>query len=99
VQFTPPYRLLLAAFTSLMSLQASAGPDELRGLAHQYYEWRDAAYPVATIGAGEHRFDSRLTDYRMSAVLERRQHVSELLAQVIAINDENWDKDARVDRV
>ena len=99
VQFTPPYRLLLAAFTSLMSLQASAGPDELRGLAHQYYEWRDAAYPVATSSAGEHRFDSRLTDYRMSAVLERRQHVSELLAQVSAINDENWDKDARVDRV
>jgi uncharacterized protein (DUF885 family) len=96
---THPNRLLLAAFITLLSLQATAGPGELRALAHQYYEWRDAAYPVATSGAGEHRFDSRLTDYRMSAVLERRQHVSELLAQVVAINDENWDKDERVDRL
>jgi uncharacterized protein (DUF885 family) len=96
---THPNRLLLAAFITLLSLQATAGPAEVRALAHQYYEWRDAAYPVATSGAGEHRFDSRLTDYRMSAVLERRQHVSELLAQVVAINDENWDKDERVDRL
>jgi uncharacterized protein (DUF885 family) len=92
-------RLLLAAFITLLSLQATAAPGELRALAHQYYEWRDAAYPVATSGAGEHRFDSRLTDYRMNAVLERRQHVSELLAQVVAINDENWGKDERVDRL
>jgi uncharacterized protein (DUF885 family) len=96
---THPNRLLLSAFISLLSLEANAGPDELRALAHQYYEWRDTAYPVATSGAGEHRLDSRLTDYRMSAVLGRRQHVSELLAQVVAINDENWDKDARVDRL
>jgi uncharacterized protein (DUF885 family) len=92
-------RLLLTTFITLSSLPAMAGPDELRGLAHQYYEWRDTAYPVATSSAGDHRFDSRLTDYRMSAVLERRQHVSELLAQVVAINDQNWDKDDRVDRV
>jgi uncharacterized protein (DUF885 family) len=96
---THPNRVLLTAFITLLSLQATAGPGELRGLAHQYYEWRDAAYPVATSSAGEHRFDSRLTDYRMSAVLERRQHVSELLAQVVAMNDENWDKDERVDRL
>jgi uncharacterized protein (DUF885 family) len=94
-----PNRLLLAIFSTLLSLQATAAPGELRELAHEYYEWRDAAYPVATSSAGEHRFDSRLTDYRMSAVLDRRQHVSELLAQVAAINDENWDKDDRVDRV
>ena len=94
-----PNRLLLTAFITLLSLQASAGPVELRELAHQYYEWRDAAYPVATSSAGEHRFDSRLADYRMSAVLERRQHVSALLAQVAGINDENWVKDDRVDRL
>ena len=94
-----PNRVLPAVFATLLSLQASAAPGELRELAHQYYEWRDAAYPVATSSAGEHRFDSRLTDYRMSAVLERRQHVSELLAQVAAISDASWDKDDRVDRV
>jgi uncharacterized protein (DUF885 family) len=98
-----PKRLLLGFLSALLSLQASlpaaAAPGELRALAHAYYEWHDAAYPVATSSAGEHRFDSRLTDYRMSAVLERREHVSELLAQVSAINDQNWDKDDRVDRV
>jgi uncharacterized protein (DUF885 family) len=96
---THPNRLLLAAFMSLLSLQANADPGELRELAHQYYDWRDAAYPVATSSAGEHRFDSRLTDFRMSAVLERRQHVSDLLAQVVAMNDATWDKDDRVDRL
>jgi uncharacterized protein (DUF885 family) len=96
---THPNRILLAAFMSLLSLQANAGPGELRELAHQYYDWRDAAYPVATSSAGEHRFDSRLTDFRMSAVLERRQHVSDLLAQVVAMNDATWDKDDRVDRL
>jgi uncharacterized protein (DUF885 family) len=94
-----PNRLLLALLSTLLSLQATAAPDELRGLAHEYYDWRDAAYPVATSTAGEHRYDSRLTDYGMSAVYERRKHVSELLAQVAAINDENWGKDDRVDRV
>jgi uncharacterized protein (DUF885 family) len=92
-------RLLLGAFIALLSLRATAGPAELRALAHRYYEWRDAAYPVATSGAGEHRFDSRLADYRMSAILERRLHVSELLAQIVAVNDENWDKDDRIDRL
>ncbi len=96
---THPTRLLLAALITLRSLQAAAGPTELRALAHRYYEWHDQAYPVATSGAGEHRFDSRLTDYRLTAVLERRRHVSELLAQVSAMNDEGWDKDDRVDRL
>jgi len=94
-----PIRLLLAAIATLLPLQATAGAAELRALAHQYYEWRDAAYPIATSGAGEHRFDSRLTDYRMSAVLERRRRVSELLAQVRAIDDTDWGKDDRVDRL
>lgn len=96
---THPNRLRLAALIALLPLQAIAGPAELRDLAHKYYEWRDVAYPVTTSSAGEHRFDTRLTDYRMSAVLERRAHVSELLMQVNAISDDGWDKDDRVDRL
>jgi len=89
----------LIALSLLMPLQAVAGPAELRELAHQYYEWRDEAYPVATSSAGGHRFDSRLADYRMDAVIERRAHVSELLRQVRAIDEQGWNKDDRVDRV
>jgi uncharacterized protein (DUF885 family) len=89
----------LIALLILLPLQAIAGPAELRDLAHQYYEWRDQAYPVMTSSAGGHRFDDRLADYRMSAVIERREHVSELLRQVRAIDDRAWNKDDRVDRL
>jgi uncharacterized protein (DUF885 family) len=92
-------RLLLAAVTLLFSLHAAADPADLRKLAHEYYQWRDAAYPVATSGAGDHRFDARLTDYKMSEVLQRRQHVGDLLTQVSALATDGWSKDDRVDRI
>ena len=92
-------RLLSAAVLMLSSLPALAGPADLRALAHQYYEWRNAAYPVASSSAGEHRFDSQLTHYAMSEVRERREHVSALLAQVTALDDTDWPKDDRVDRL
>jgi uncharacterized protein (DUF885 family) len=92
-------RPALAAAACLWSLVAAADPSELRQLAHQYYQWRDAAYPVATSSSGDHRFDSRLTDYRMTEVLQRRRRVSDLLAQVSAMAVDGWGKDDRVDRV
>lgn len=78
---------------------AAADPAGLRALAHEFYEWSDAAYPVTASSLGDHRFDTRLTDYRMSEVLRRRQHVSELLAQVSALATDGWSKDERIDRV
>ncbi|HEV7714009.1 MAG TPA: DUF885 domain-containing protein [Steroidobacteraceae bacterium] len=96
---THPPRFLLAAALLLVSLHAAAEPADLRKLAHEYYQWRDAAYPVSTSSAGDHRFDSRLTDYKMAEVLQRRQHVSGLLAQVSALASEGWGKDDRVDRI
>jgi uncharacterized protein (DUF885 family) len=68
-------------------------------MAHEYYQWRDAAYPVATSSAGNHSFDTRLTDYKMSQVLERRQHVQDLLAQVRALPTDGWSKDDRIDLI
>jgi uncharacterized protein (DUF885 family) len=92
-------RLTLAAFMALFSLQAAADPTQLRKTAHDYYQWRDIAYPVATSGAGDHRFDTRLTDYGMSEVLLRRQHVSDLLKELDALEQDGWSKDDRVDRI
>jgi uncharacterized protein (DUF885 family) len=93
----------LTKFAACLSLFgpviALADPAELRSLAHDYYQWRDAAYPVATSGRGDHHFDDRLTDYRMSEIAKRRQHVSELMARVAALNTDGWSKDERVDRV
>jgi len=89
----------LAALIVLCSLQAAADPAQLRRIAHDYYAWRDTAYPVATSSAGDHRFDTRLTDYRMSEVLLRRQHVSDLVKESESLDLDGWSKDDRVDRI
>ena len=93
------FRLPLAALTALLSLQAAADPAQLRKIAHDYYQWRDTAYPVATSGAGDHRFDTRLTDYKMSEVLLRRQHLGDVLKELDALDTSGWSKDDRVDRI
>ena len=76
--------LVLVALPSAIGAQSpsAASAADLRALAHSYYEWRDAAYPVSTSDAGNHQWDDRLADYRMRAVLQRRQHVNGLLARV-----------------
>ena len=90
---------LFALMALLCSFAAAADPAELRTLAHEYYQWRDAAYPVATSAAGDHRFDDRLTDYRMAEVMRRRQHVSELLEAVKSLQTEGWSKEDQIDRI
>jgi uncharacterized protein (DUF885 family) len=93
------YRLLLAAILLLSASQAGADGADLRTLAHEYYQWRDAAYPVATSDQGDHQYDSRLADFRMSEVLKRRRHVSDLLTHVKGMAVEGWSKDDRIDRI
>jgi uncharacterized protein (DUF885 family) len=92
-------RLLRAAICLLCAGQAVASPAELRATAHEYYQWRDAAYPVATSDQGEHRYDQRLTDYRMSEILRRRDHVRSLLTQVNTVAADGWSKDDRMDSI
>jgi uncharacterized protein (DUF885 family) len=92
-------RFAFAGIIALISLAAAADPAELRKVAHEYYQWRDNAYPVATSGMGDHRLDDRLTDYSMAAVEQRRQHVSSLLTQINAMPVEGWSKDDRIDRI
>src|SRR5437764_8347711 len=92
------YALLAAiALFPLSVFAAAAG--QLRTMAHSAYEWYDQAYPVAASSLGDHRFHARLTDYRMSEVVRRRQHVSNLLAQVRELATDGWSKDDRIDRV
>ena len=89
----------LAAMLLLCSDYAAAAPADLRATAHEYYQWRDAAYPVATSDQGEHRYDNRLTDYRMSEVQRRREHVRDLLTKVNATATDGWAKDERIDLI
>ena len=92
-------RLLLAALAALWALSAAADPAELRKLAHDYYEWRNVTFPVTASAFGDHRYDDRLTEYSPQAVSARRQHISELLAQVKAMSTEGWSRDDRVDAI
>ena len=92
------YALLAAIALFPLSVFAAA-PGQLRTMAHSAYEWYDEAYPVAASSLGDHRFDARLTDYRMSEVVRRRQHVSDLLVQVRELLTDGWSKDDRIDRV
>jgi uncharacterized protein (DUF885 family) len=73
----------------------------LRTLAKDYYDWRDSSYPVASSDQGKHRWDDRLTDYRMVAVRQRRRHVDSVLALVRAMRTASapWSKDDRIDQI
>jgi uncharacterized protein (DUF885 family) len=90
---------MLAAAVLIPPLAPTAAPAELRAIAHDTYEWYDAAYPVAASSLGDHRYDARLTDYRMSEVVRRREQISRLLAQVRALSTVGWSKDDRIDRL
>ena len=82
---------------SLARGQANATPADLRQLADDSYNWRNQNYPVASSDAGLHTWDSKLTDYGLSALLARRLHVKEVLAKVKAMPTEKWSKDDRID--
>ena len=72
-------------------------PAELRKVAADYYQWRNENFPVSSSDAGLHKWDNRLTDYSLSAVLSRRLQVRDLLTKVQAINTTGWSKDDRID--
>jgi len=88
--------LLLVFLPCLLPAQA---PADLRALAHSYYEWRDSVYPVGSSDQGKHRWDDRVTDYRMPAVRARRQHVDSMLARVKAWRTTGWSKNDRIDKI
>ena len=92
-------RPLVAAAAALWALSAGADPAELRKLAHEHYEWRDAAFPTQTSGLGNHRYDDRLTDYSSQAIQRYRTHYDELLAKVKSMSTEGWSRDDRVDAI
>ncbi|HTR22169.1 MAG TPA: DUF885 domain-containing protein [Gemmatimonadales bacterium] len=89
--------LLLCCVALLQAGPGPASPDTLRVLAHAYYAWRDSSYPVGSSDQGLHRWDDRLTDYRMASVLARRRHVDALLEQVRTMATQGWSRDDRID--
>jgi uncharacterized protein (DUF885 family) len=88
--------LMVVSFHTIQA-QTPKTPAELRQLAGEYYNWRNQNFPVFSSDAGLHTWDNRLTDYALSAVLDRRLHAKELLAQVQAMPTANWSKEDRID--
>jgi uncharacterized protein (DUF885 family) len=84
------------SFSSITAQQPKT-PADLQRLAQDYYNWRNQNYPVSSSDSGLHTWDNKLTDYSLSAVLMRRLHVKEVLAQVRAMPIANWSKDDRID--
>jgi uncharacterized protein (DUF885 family) len=84
------------SFSSITAQQPKT-PADLQRLAQDYYNWRNQNYPVSSSDSGLHTWDNKLTDYSLSAVLMRRLHVKEVLAQVRAMPAANWSKDDRID--
>ncbi len=89
----------VAVLATLWALSAAADPAELRKLAHDFYRWRDSAFPVQTSAQGDHRYDDRLADYSPAEVHARQTHVSELLEKMKAMSTDGWGRDDRVDAI
>ena len=89
--------LLIAAAPVSAQQPPSATPASLQALARRYYAWRDSTNPVGSSDQGKHTWDDRLTDFSMPAVVARRHHVAQLLAQVNAMRTAGWSRDDKVD--
>ncbi|MCU1348308.1 MAG: hypothetical protein JWO56_1338 [Acidobacteria bacterium] len=72
-------------------------PDELRSIAHDYYEWNARVYPVQAGDQGLHTWDDQLADYSADAVAKRNAHVHELASRIGAADIAAWAKDDQID--
>ena len=93
--------LILAALLTGATLSSplADSPQQLRGLAHDYYEWQNREFPVASSDAGLHTFDDKLTDFSPAAITQRQRHVHELLVRVRSLNTAGWSKDDQIDTI
>ena len=89
--------VLIAVSFHAVQAQTPKTPADLRQLAAEYYNWRNQNFPVFSSDAGLHTWDNRLTDYSLSAVLDRRLQAKELLAKVQAMPAAGWSKQDRID--
>lgn len=90
-------KALITSVTPEMGGNNSGAAAALHKLANEYYDWRNQQYPVRSSDAGLHTWDDRLTDYSPAKIVERAQHVRELLAKVNGMQTANWPKDERID--
>jgi uncharacterized protein (DUF885 family) len=89
--------IIMTFLSNATQAQDLKTPADLQRAAKEYYEWRNLNYPVSSSDSGLHTWDSKLTDYSLSALLARRLYVRELLNKVRAMQTTSWSKDDRID--
>jgi hypothetical protein len=82
--------ILTSVIANTTPAQNPTTPADMHKLADDYYKWRNQNYPVLSSDRGLHTWDNRLTDYSLSAVLDRRLHVKEVLGKIEAMTANNW---------
>jgi len=90
--------LCTIALTAFAALPADS-PQQLRELAHDYYEWQNRELPVVSSDAGLHTFDDKLTDFSPAAIAHRQEHIHELLIRVRSLNTASWSKNDQIDAI
>jgi uncharacterized protein (DUF885 family) len=91
--------LFVTGVAMAQSMQVLESPDDLRRAAHEYYDWSDRQFPVASSDQGLHTWDDLLTDYSPVGIELRRRYVRELLDRVRNLKTNGWLKDERIDRL
>ncbi len=91
-------RTLAALLAFALPLSAMT-PAELHKLSHDYYAWRDRAFPVVTSDQGRHTFDDELSDFSQAAVAKRRRHVQSIVERMKAVDLSTWKKDEAIDAI
>jgi len=89
--------IIMTFLSNATQAQDLKTPADLQRVAKEYYDWRNLNYPVSSSDSGLHTWDSKLTDYSLSALLARRLYVRELLNKVRAMQTTSWTKDDRID--
>ena len=98
---SPLFSLTLPGLIFILSAVASAAPvaspQQLRELAHAYYDSQNREFPVAASDSGLHAGDRKLTNYSAAAIDNRRHYVRELLAELRAAPIGAWSKNDQID--
>jgi uncharacterized protein (DUF885 family) len=67
-------------------------------LARRYFDWLMRQYPGWATDLGVHDYDSRMTDYSVKALVDRKEKTKEFLAQFKAVPAKELDLDSKIER-
>jgi uncharacterized protein (DUF885 family) len=82
----PLVQALALAATVVNTTPPSSPHDQLWALFNEEWDWQEAAYPEGATENGDDRFDDRLTDWSIAAIMARHQHERDELKRAEAFD-------------